>query len=57
VISSGRSFFESAGSESRDFPRAVDALVFIRTLSAVEREVKGHREKLGGTFTTPTWRG
>ncbi len=32
-------------------PRAVDALAFIRTLYAVEREIKEHREKPGGTFT------
>jgi transposase len=32
-------------------PRAVEALAFIRTLYAVEREIKEHREKPGGTFT------
>jgi transposase len=32
-------------------PRAVEALAFIRTLYAVEREVKEHREKPGGSFT------
>ncbi len=31
--------------------RAVEALALIRTLYAVEREVKEHREKPGGTFT------
>jgi transposase len=32
-------------------PRAVDALAFIRTLYAVEREVKEHREQLGDPST------
>ena len=32
-------------------PRAVEALAFIRTLYAVEREIKVEREKLGETFT------
>jgi transposase/uncharacterized coiled-coil protein SlyX len=32
-------------------PRAVEALAFIRTLYAAEREVKELREKPGGTFT------
>jgi transposase len=32
-------------------PRAVEALAFIRTLYAVEREVKVDRERPGGTFT------
>ncbi len=40
-------------------PRAVEALAFIRTLYAVEREIKEEREKLGETFTdadTVRWR-
>ena len=32
-------------------PRAVEALAFIRTLYAVEREIKDEREKLGDKFT------
>jgi transposase len=32
-------------------PRAVEALAFIRTLYAVEREIKDEREKLGDQFT------
>ena len=32
-------------------PRAVEALAFIRTIYAVEREIKDEREKLGETFT------
>jgi hypothetical protein len=32
-------------------PRAVDALAFIRTLYAVEREIRDDREKLGERFT------
>ena len=32
-------------------PRAVEALAFIRTLYAVEREIKVERDKLGETFT------
>ena len=32
-------------------PRAVEALAFIRTLYAVEREIKEEREKLGESFT------
>ncbi len=32
-------------------PRAVEALAFIRTLYAVKREIKEHREKFGNTFT------
>jgi len=32
-------------------PRAVEALAFIRTLYAVEREIKDERDKTGGTFT------
>jgi transposase len=32
-------------------PRAVEALAFVRTLYAVEREIKDEREKLGETFT------
>jgi transposase len=31
-------------------PRAVEALAFIRTLYAVEREIKGDRERLGDQF-------
>jgi transposase len=32
-------------------PRAVEALAFIRTLYAVERQIKDDRERPGGTFT------
>lgn len=32
-------------------PRAVEALAFIRTLYAVEREIKEQRDRLGATFT------
>ncbi len=32
-------------------PRAVEALAFVRTLYAVERDIKVEREKLGETFT------
>jgi energy-coupling factor transporter ATP-binding protein EcfA2 len=32
-------------------PRAVEALAFVRTLYAVEREIQVEREKLGKTFT------
>jgi len=32
-------------------PRAVESLAFIRTLYAVERDIKAEREKLGETFT------
>ena len=38
-------------------PRAVEALAFIRTLYAVEREVKDERERHGSTFTDATWCG
>jgi len=40
-------------------PRAVEALAFIRTLYAVEKELKNERERLGEQFTsddTPRWR-
>ena len=43
-----RRFFVEA--EPSD-PRAVEALAFIRTLYAVEREIKEEREKPGETFT------
>ena len=43
-----RRYFVEA--ESSD-PRAVEALAFIRTLYAVEREIKDEREKLGEQFT------
>ncbi|MBY0456696.1 MAG: IS66 family transposase, partial [Gemmataceae bacterium] len=43
-----RRYFVEA--ESSD-PRAVEALAFIRTLYAVEREIQGEREKRGETFT------
>jgi transposase len=43
-----RRYFVDA--ESTD-PRAVEALAFIRTLYAVEREIQDEREKLGETFT------
>ena len=42
-----RYFIEAEPSD----PRAVEALAFIRTLYAVEREIKEHREKFGDTFT------
>jgi transposase len=42
-----RYFIEAEPSD----PRAVEALAFIRTLYAVEREIKDHRDKLGDTFT------
>jgi transposase len=32
-------------------PRAVEALAFVRTLYAAEREIQDEREKAGGTFT------
>ena len=32
-------------------PRAVEALAFIRTLYAVEREIKDERDRLGDKFT------
>jgi transposase len=42
-----RYFIEAEPSD----PRAVEALAFIRTLYAVEREINENREKLGDTFT------
>jgi transposase len=42
-----RYFIEAEPSD----PRAVEALAFIRTLYAVEREIKDDRDKLGDTFT------
>jgi transposase len=35
-------------------PRAVEALAFIRTIYAVEREIKDERDKLGEKFAEPT---
>jgi len=42
-----RYFVDAAPSD----PRAIEALAFIRTLYAVEREIKEHRAKPGNTFT------
>jgi transposase len=42
-----RYFIEAEPSD----PRAVEALAFIRTLYAVEREIKDDRDRLGDTFT------
>ncbi|HEX3147564.1 MAG TPA: IS66 family transposase [Gemmataceae bacterium] len=42
-----RYFLEAEPSD----PRAVEALAFIRTLYAVEREIKNDRDNLGGAFT------
>ncbi|HVK16344.1 MAG TPA: IS66 family transposase [Fimbriiglobus sp.] len=42
-----RKFVEAEPSD----PRAVEALAFIRTLYAVEREIKDERDNPGGTFT------
>jgi transposase len=43
-----RHFIEAEPSD----PRAVEALAFIRTLYAVEKELKDERARLGGAFTT-----
>jgi hypothetical protein len=43
-----RRYFVEAGPSD---PRAVEALAFIRTLYAVEREIKDERDKLGDLFT------
>src|SRR4029450_5645321 len=42
-----RYFIEAEPSD----PRGVEALAFVRTLYAVEREIKENREKAGDTFT------
>jgi transposase len=42
-----RYFVEAVPSD----PRSVDALAFIRTLYAIEREIRDERDKLGETFT------
>jgi transposase len=46
-----RYFVEAEPTDPRSVPRSVEALAFIRTLYAVERELKNERVRLGDAFT------